>query len=430
MRTAILLFLAALVCVALAWWVSLLPGSVTATVAGVTFQASTPITLTLLAILFLLLYLLIRLLAWLISIPRRSRRWNSARNQRRGEAALNRALIALAADDSAAARREAERSRRMLGDTPITLLLTAQSYRLAGNEDAAAALYKQLSERPDARLLGLRGLLRLAVERQDWDSATAIAGTAEKAHPRARWLRTERGYMAHRTGDWGEALRLAGPDGRAALATAASLSEPAPRAGLSLAKQAFEADPSLSPAAIAYAERLREAGRNRTAQDVLRQAWSAGPHPDLANAYLEGIGDPVQRARDLAVLVRANPDNVESYLAIGRAALDAGMFADAKHQVERARQAGINDKRLWTLLADINVTEGDAMGAQDALRQGGDADPSPIWRCTNCGTQYDQWHPVCDTCRATGTIRWTHPTSSDPTRYRVLPSPGLEGLTT
>ena len=39
MRTALTLFLVALICVTLAWWLSLLPGTVSATIAGTTFEA-------------------------------------------------------------------------------------------------------------------------------------------------------------------------------------------------------------------------------------------------------------------------------------------------------------------------------------------------------------------------------------------------------
>ena len=189
----------------------------------------------------------IRLIAWVISIPTRVRRGSGNRNRIKGELALNRALIALAADDAGGARREADRGRRLLGDTPLTLLIAAQAGRQAGREDEATALYEQLAERPDARLLGLRGLMRLAVEQEDWERATALAASAEQAHPNAAWLRDERRYMAQATGEWREALRLATPENKAALAVLAAQNETDPKAALALAKQAFDAEPSLAP---------------------------------------------------------------------------------------------------------------------------------------------------------------------------------------
>ena len=95
--------------------------------------------------------------------------------------------------------------------------------------------FKALTERPDARFLGLRGLLRQAMQREDWAAAQRLAKEAEAAQPGAAWLREERQVLALRMRDWREALALAAPDGpRAALALAASLQEedPARAAGV------------------------------------------------------------------------------------------------------------------------------------------------------------------------------------------------------
>ena len=431
MRSAIGLFLAALACVAIAWWVSLLPGSITATIGSTTFQTSTPVALLLAAILFLVLYLIIRLIAWLVSIPSRVRRRSSNRTRIKGELALNRALIALAADDAGGARREADRGRRLLGDTPLTLLIAAHAGRQAGREDEAAALYEQLAERPDSRLLGLRGLMRMAVEQEDWERATALATSAEKAHPNAAWLRDERRYMAQATGEWREALRLASPENKAALAVVAAQNEPDPKAALTLAKQAFDAEPGLAPAATTYAAALRATGKHKQAQDVLRQAWSTKPHPDLAAAFVLDAGDKLAEAREMAVLMRSNPDHPEAYMAIAHAALDAGLTGEARRQLERARDAGLNQRRFWSLLADIAVRDGKPEEAQEALRHVQDADPDPSWRCTSCGTSYESWRAICENCRSTGTVQWQQPGEVTPVTRRRLPStPGVEGLAT
>jgi HemY protein len=431
MRSAIGLFLAALVCIAVAWWVSLLPGSVTATIAGTTIQTTTPVALLLLVVLFLILYVIVRLIAWIFSIPTRVRRGSSNRSRFKGELALNRALIALAADDAGGARREADRGRRLLGDTPLTLLIAAQAGRQAGRDDEATALYEQLAERPDARLLGLRGLMRIAVEQEDWERATALAASAEKAHPNAAWLRDERRYMAQATGEWSEALRLASPENKAALAVLASQNETDPKAALLLAKQAFDAEPGLAPAAIAYANALRGIGRQKQAQDVLRQAWSSKPQPELAAAFVADAGDKLAQAREMAVLMRSNPDNPEAYMAIAHAALDAGLTGEARRQLERARAAGFNQRRFWSLLSDVAVMDGKPDEAHEALRHMQDADPDPTWRCTSCGTSYDAWHAICENCRSTGTIQWQQPGDVTPVPRRRITSPlGAEGLAT
>ncbi len=429
MRAAILLVIAAILCVAGAWWLSGVPGTLSVTIADTTIEAATPVAITLIALLFLAIYLVLRLIAWLLSLPGRNRRWRSRRSREQGDAAVNRTLIALAANDAGAARREAERSRRYLGDTPLTLLLAAQAGRQAGRDAEAEAAFRLLADSKDGRLLGLRGLLRQAVHKQDWATATALAGEAEKTHPGARWLRDERRNMALRQGEWNEALRLSGPEDRAALSVAAADHAADPSASLRLARQAFEADPALVSAAVAYARRLRDAGRRGTAQDVLRRSWSLNPHPDSAAEYVRMAPNKLEAARELAVLVRANPNHAESHIAVGRAALDAGLTNEARKQVEQAQAEGLNQRRVWTLLADIAAMEGKPDEAQDALRHVSDADPDPVWRCTRCGTQHAAWHAICDVCDSTGTIAWVQPTEGALHAPRLPEPEAIEGLT-
>ncbi len=424
-------------CIWFAWWVAGLPGVVSANIAGTTIETSSPVALTLLGLLFLAIYIVIRLLAGVWRAPRVMRQRRRERNRSRGDVAVSRALVALAASDGGAARREAERSRKLLGDTPLTLLLAANAGRQAGREDEATEAFKLLAKRSDGKLLGLRGLLRQAVARQDWAEATRLAQQAEAAHPGAAWLTEERRQLALQTGQYREALRLMGPasrrntadpGARAALGVAAAEEETDPNAALRQAKQAFEADPSLAPAAVAYAKRLREGGRERSALDVLRRAWSMQPQPDVADTFLAPFSDAPSRYKAASGLASANPGHPDSALLLARTALDAGLVADARRHAETARKAGLNDRRLWLLMADLAEHDGGGEASQEALRHIPTASPGPSWRCLQCGTLHGDWHPVCDACKTPGKIRWRTAEAVTQPAPRRMVTPAIEGL--
>ena len=172
------------------------------------------------------------MLGALVRLPRTLRERQAARRRRAGDAALTRTLLALAAGETGDARREASRARRLLGDTPATLLLAAEAGRIAGRTDEAETAFRALADRDDAAFLGLRGLLRQAIEREDWAEATALARQAEAVEPGAAWLRRERARLAVRAGEWSDALALADADApKAALATAAAEAETRCRTG-------------------------------------------------------------------------------------------------------------------------------------------------------------------------------------------------------
>jgi HemY protein len=368
-----------------------------------------------LLLLFAILYALLRLLGALVRLPRTIRDRRSRRRRVSGDLAVTHTLLALAAGDTGDARREASRARRLLGDTPATLLLAAEAGRIAGRGDEAEAAFRALADRHDAAFLGLRGLLRQAIERGDWPAAMALARQAEGVQPGAAWLRRERARLAVRAGEWSDALALADANApKAALATAAARGTRDATQALRLARRAWQEDPSLAPATLEYAKRLRETGREARALSAIRHSWSIAPHPDLAEFALATVTDPLARTQAAQRLTEANPTHAESRLVLARTALEAGLTGEARRHAEAAVAAGINQRRLWLLLAEIAEAEGGDQ--REALHRAATADPDPVWRCEACHTAHAAWHPACPDCFTVGSLRWsTAPIEGPPT---------------
>jgi HemY protein len=416
MRSAILYLVLLIAGVAGILWLARLGGDVEVRVADTQIILGLPIALLLLAAAFLLLHLLLSAIAAIRRWPARMRARRTERRRGEGEAAVTRALVALAAGTPELARIEVKRARERLGDTPQTLVLTAEAERLAGREDAASEAFQALAARPDSRFLGLRGLLRQAIQREDWPTAQRLAREAEAAQPGAAWLRQERETLALRTRDWREALALAAPgSAQSALALAAAGQEPDANRAAELERQAFQTDPGFAPAAIAHANRLKASGSPRRARAVLEQAWAAKPHPDIAAAYLEGDGDALHRVKAAETLVHSNPSHPESHLLVGRLALEAGLTGRARQELDALVGSNRADRRAFIALSDLEeVEQGDSPAGRAAqarwLRTAATANPEPRWRCSACGTDHGSWSPVCPTCNSVGTIAWTSPT--------------------
>ena len=141
------------------------------------------------------------------------------------------------------------------------------------------------------------------------------------------------------------------------------------------------------PAALAYATRLRAAGRERRALVVIRHSWAIAPHPDLADFALAPVSDNLQRMQAAQRLTEANPDHAESRLLLARTALEAGLTGEARRHAEAAAATGLNQRRLWLLLAEIEEAEGGdsetgRLAQRDALRHAAAADPDPLGSAT------------------------------------------------
>lgn len=416
MRRALMVLVALAAITALAFWFAETGGTIEVQVGELWIGVGLPIAVLVLVGGFLLAHGVLAVLGAMRRVPARRR---AARNDRRradGDVAVTRALVALAAGTPDAARIEVRRARHLLGDTPQTLLLAAEAARLAGREDMAADAFKALAERPDARFLGLRGLLRQAMQREDWEAAHRLAKEADAAQPGAAWLREERQVLALRTHDWREALALSAPGGpRAALALAAAEQESDLARAAELEKQAFTADPSFAPAAIAHAKRLAT-GSARRARAVLEQAWVAAPHPDIGAAWIAGTPAPLARVKAVEDLVHRNADHPESRLLMARVALDAGLTGRARAELEALVAAEAADRRAFMLLAALEEAEhGDTADARAAqarwLRGAANAPGVPVWRCAACGAEHGDWKAECTSCGEVGRVAWSAPGS-------------------
>jgi HemY protein len=410
MRVILLILALSAAAIGAGWWVEHLTGAVSLTLGETVVQAPLSVAVLALILLVALLYVLFRALATLFGLPGAFRRGGERARRRRGDAAVAGTLTALAARAPADARREAARAIRYLGETPQTLLLRAYAGSISGDEAEAEAAFEKLASRKDSAFLGLRGLLRLAIQHNDLPRAAELAREAEAAHPGAAWLRGERTQLALRRGAWGEALTLTDDASHlAGLGAAAAEAEPDPARAHKLAKQAWKRDPTLTAAVLAYARRLRDGGRERAAMDVLRRGWAAAPHPEVAELALRPAPDRMARLRQGTELVRAAPDHPESHLLLARLSLEAGLAGEAHRHLDLARAGGLDQRRLHLLAADIAEADGHQDAQRDALRQAAMAQPDPAWRCAACGTTLPTWHPACPACHTAGRITWMVP---------------------
>ena len=415
MRSALLFLILLAAGIAAVLWLVNLGGSIELRIGDAEVAVALPVGLILAVVLFVVLHL--ALVAWgaLRRWPARLAARRVTRKRQDGEAAVTRALVALASGAPDLARLESGRARLALGDTPQTLVLVAEAERLAGREDAASAAFETLATLPDARFLGLRGLLRQAIQRQDWPTAQRLAREAEAAQPGASWLRQERETLALRTRDWREALALSAPGAsQAALALAASTQETDERKTIDLERDAFRADPGFAPAALAVAARHRALGSPRRAKATLEEAWTRQPHPEIAVAHMEGVTEPLPRMKAAEALVQGRPKHAESHILVARAALEAGLTGRARQELDALIATGQADRRAYLALADLEEQEkGDSPEGRAAqarwLRAAATAAPEPRWRCSHCGNEPARWDAVCGSCQSVGTIGWTTP---------------------
>jgi HemY protein len=406
-------------------WLADQPGLVTLSWNGYEATTSLAVVVVGIALVALALALVWSLVTGLIALPVRLRVSSRARRRAKGYAAVSRGMVAVGSGDPTAARRLAGEAERLLGREPLALLLKAQAAQISGDRIGAEAAFQRMTDEPETRVLGLRGLYVEARRRNDAVAARAYAAEAARLAPSVAWANEATLEAQCGEGDWRGALETverratlgslekgAARRQRAVLLTAEALGREAgePERAAELAAEAARLAPDLVPAAALAGRLLARRGELKRAAKVVEAAWRKAPHPDLAEAYVglrtgDSTRDRMQRAE---VLAKLSGWDTEGRLAVARAAFEAREF-------EAARKAlvplltGRPSLRVCLLMARIEEAEHGraAGGAREWLARAARAPRDPMWIAD--GVASDHWEPISPVTGRLDAFVWQTP---------------------
>jgi HemY protein len=405
----LILFLAIAVALSLlAAWLADHPGRVALTWQGTQVETSIAVLIVAVLLFGVVLVILFEIGRLLGGAPRQiGRRLRRSRTDR-GYQALAQGLVAAAAGDTVAARLLNRRADKLLGHAPTTLLLSAQTAQLEGDEGAARVKFQEMLKHNETEFLGLRGLLAQAMKEGDWESALKLARRAYLRRPHTPWVLTTMFDLQTRSGLWTEALSTVGDMARHKLIdrqtatrwrallfhqqAAAQRAAGRPYEALYLARKAHKLQPDFAPIAVQASALAEQTQQPRIARKLLETAWKAKPHPALAKAYLSLAGQvsPSERLKLVEHLHQLQPDHLESELTLAEQAIAARAWPSARAALERARKLGPT-ARVYRLLAEVAQAEGDGDQARVWLAQAVDAAPDHAWLCETTGQVRAHW---------------------------------------
>ena len=358
-------------------------------------------------------------------------RYFDRNRQRKGFQALTDAIMAMASGEPKQAMAKAARAEKYLERPELTSLVTAQAADMSGDHARAEAAYRRLLKDDRTRFVGVRGLMKQKLAEGDIDTALGLARHAFALKPRHQEVQDTLLSLQAQTSDWkGARATLAEKARHGGLPRDVVKRRDAVLA-LGEAKEVFaqgntieareaaisanKASPDLIPAAVLAADTYVADGKPKLATRVIRKAWEARPHPDLAAAFARIQPDetPEERLKRFEMLIRIHPEDPESRLLQAELSIAAGDFPAAR----RALGGMVEDKPNSRVLALMAAIERGS-GADDAVVRGWlaralIAPRGPQWVCDKCGTVHDHWSPVCSNCGAFDTLAWRQPDGGD-----------------
>ena len=382
--------------------------------------------------------------------PASTRAFFQRREREKGYRALTQGMVAVAAGDAQEASRQARRADSLLGEPPLTMLLSAQAAQLNGDDAAAKRYFTAMLEREETAFLGLRGLLIQAQRDGQGAQALALARRAHTLQPKTPWVLTTLLDLQVAGNHWREAIdtldqaakrKAIEPDKARRIKATLMLgcSQDAEDAGdsddaLSFARKAHAQAPDYLPASIRLASLSAEAGKKRAAIKIIEEAWAKAPHAALAALYgtLDNLSDPLKVVQRFEKLLAVNRDHPESHIALAEALLKARIWGAARSHLTTAGGEAPS-ARICRLMASLEESEhGDMVAVRAWLLRATFADPDPAWICSDCGTPADNWVPTCSHCGALGSLDWKIPARAamlEPAGTSLMPPPDAGGGT-
>lgn len=369
-------------------------------------------------------------------------RYFSRNREKRGFKALTEGLMALAAGEGDEALAKAKQADKLLDRPDLTNLLTAQAAELKGDRKTAEETYKQLLADDKTRFVGIRGIMKQKLAAGETDTAMKLAEKAFALKPRHAETQDTLLRLQADSGDWTGARKTLGAklksgaiprdlyrrrDAVLALSSVKELTDDT--SDINRREAVIEANrlsPDLIPAAVMAARSYIDAGEKRSAVRVLKKAWEAQPHPDLAAAFAEIEPEETPQARidRFKTLTRHAPNDPETRMLLAELNIAAEDFPQARRALGDLVQEDPTARSL-TLMAAIERGE----GAADAVTRGWltkalAAPRGPQWICDNCQTVHPAWSPTCDNCGAFDTLSWRRSKSNEiamPESTEMLP---------
>jgi HemY protein len=407
-------------------WLADRPGDMVVTFGGYRYQVSLMVA----AVAVTAVVAAVMIAWWLVksiwNSPYTIARYFRVRQRDRGYQALSSGMIAAGAGDAALARKMNKQASKLIRSEtePLIHLLDAQASLLEGDHDKAREKFERMLDDPEMRLLGLRGLYLEAERLGDRQAARHYAGRAADIAPQLGWATDSTLEEKTASGDWDAALKLieaqastrqidkdAAGRRRAVLLTAKAndLIDTDPTAAKTAALEANRLQPAFPPAAVIAAKALFRQDDIRKGAKILEAAWKVEPHPDVADQYVHarpgdaGL-DRLARAQKLQSL---RQNNVESSLAVARAALEAHEFKVAREAAEAAIRMQPREG-AYLLLADIEEAEtGDQGRVRQFLAMAVRAPRDPAWVAD--GFVADRWAPVSPVTGRLDAFEWRPP---------------------
>ena len=182
-------------------------------------------------------------------------------------------------------------------------------------------------------------------------------------------------------------------------------------------KKAQKASTGFAPSVLLMAQLLVDTDRRKKAVRLIEKQWTAYPHDAYVHLWdvlmdEEVRGDPLKRLRWFEKLLKHNAEQPMGLLYVGQAALDAGLWGEAREYFAKAEDIEPS-AALFKALAELEERSGQSENASSHwLNQAVSAPSEKSWVCRETGQIFETWQPIVQPGFHLNSLEWREPTAS------------------
>lgn len=361
--------------------------------------------------------------------PRNLARARAERRRTKGYRALMQSLSAAAIGDQKNAYYLAHRAQKFLpeDEAGLPLLLQARAMSKDDTGQDNEEPYRLLLKNADTALLGLQGLTQNAILAGDFQKALLLARQSLKANPKNYALLKAVYDLEVRNRLWNDALvtlaeavrrkvierAIADHDRVAIYLALGDMARQDGRLdeGAELYRQAYKLDSDFVPTIVRLIQSYIDTGKRHKAMSLVEKSWKRKAHP--AFLPLWKILTPAQKPGQVNVKFRwfqwiaeFHPDSEIAQLALARAAIEEGMWGEARTALAKAEKLGQSAEiyELWVALEEKTSNRPDVI--RQWLDRAYKASSGGVWVCSRTGRSFAEWQPVVEPEGLFNTLIW------------------------
>ena len=423
MKFIVFLLEIAIIAVAAVWLINH-PGDVVITWQEYQMQTSLAVFAGLALVAFIVFHLAVNFWRFIVMLPARMHQRSKALRTKKGLKTLIEAMTTAFLQDTSKSQAQANYLERYLGAAPFSTMALAYAAYQQKDFTVAKKHLLNLRQRAESRGLGTYGLVKVALNQGDLNTAVVLCEELVADFPKAPWVLDIQFKLYARLHRHDEAI--AALKSLAKYATldpdtvnhheAAILLEKSKLPDMDMEDKIYQLDrahtlaPGFVPAALDLAKLLRLQDKVRKAKKVIETTWALSPSQSLADKYLlmEPGATPKKQVEIIEHLTSFSPKHPQSLLTMAAATVGAQMWGRTRaHLKELEETKGLN-ATACRLMAQLELGEkGDEDQYHAWIEKAFAAKADPTWICSGCHNKKDEWHLMCDECRGVDTYKWT-----------------------